>query len=140
MMFVAPHNIFNNRTGDFHFYKQHGYVDYNIKEGDTRQSIAKLFKVPLVNVPLLSTAKRNLTNAKISINDGTKRKNNVNRGVIKVKANVWSHKQGWGAGPLLVDAKGKIILDPRKADRKYAYDYSKFCSSFCVKNRGIKVS
>jgi hypothetical protein len=118
MMFVAPHNIFNNKTGDFHFYKQHGYVDYKLKKGDTRQKIARFFKIPVKNVP------------------GTIN----NKGVIKVKANVWSHKQGWGAGPLLVDAKGKAILDPRKADRKYAYDYSKFCSSFCVKNRGMKVS
>jgi len=60
--------------------------------------------------------------------------------VIIFKANVWSHKRGWATEPLLVDAKGKAIFDPRKASRNYdGLNYKKFCSAFCVKNKGIKV-
>jgi hypothetical protein len=33
-----------------------------------------------------------------------------------------------------------MIKDPRKASRKYeTLNYEEYCSSFCVKNRGIKV-
>ena len=45
-------------------------------------------------------------------------------------------------GPLdlLGDANGKVIKDPRTAFRKYKeLDYDKYCSAFCVKDRGIKV-
>ena len=119
MMFVAPTNDLNNSTGDFHFYKQHGYVKHTVKPGDTFQSLAKFYRVPYSRVyrcgPLVPGKE------------------------IRIQANVWSHKQGWGGGPLLTDACGKIILDPRKACRKYTYNYSKFCSSFCVKDRGIDV-
>jgi len=118
MMFVAPKNIYNNSTGDFHFYKQHGVVKYTIKKGDTRTKIAKFFKIPLVRIPL------NLP---------------VPGKSIIIRANVWSHKLGWATGPLLYDASGKVIKDPRKADRNYGYKYSKFCCSFCVKNKGIDV-
>lgn len=119
MMFVAPTNDFSNSTGDFHFYKQHGYVKHTVKSGDTYKSLAAFFKVPYSRVykcgPLVPGKE------------------------IRIKANVWSHKQGWGAGPLLTDACGKVILDPRKSCRKYSYNYSKYCQSFCVKNRGIDV-
>ena len=38
------------------------------------------------------------------------------------------------------DAKGKAITDPRKASRDYpGLNYEKYCSSFCVKDTGIKV-
>jgi hypothetical protein len=40
----------------------------------------------------------------------------------------------------VTDAKGKVIVDPRKASRDYpGLNYKKYCSSFCVKNKGIKV-
>jgi len=59
---------------------------------------------------------------------------------IVFRANVFSHKRGWATGPLLTDAKGKAIIDPRKASRDYpGLNYEKYCSSFCVKNTGIKV-
>ena len=59
---------------------------------------------------------------------------------IVFKANVFSHKRGWATGPLLTDAVGKSITDPRKASRSYpGLSYDRYCSSFCVKNRGIKV-
>ena len=30
---------------------------------------------------------------------------------IRIKCNGWSHKRGWATGPLLHDAKGKVIKD-----------------------------
>jgi len=47
MMFVSPGRASNYiRQGDFHFYKQHGVVEYKIKPGDTIKSVATFFKVP----------------------------------------------------------------------------------------------
>ncbi|MDB4865451.1 LysM peptidoglycan-binding domain-containing protein [Euryarchaeota archaeon] len=121
MMFVAPgnkHNYF--RQGDFHFYKQHGVVEYKVKTGDTYEKIANFFKIPISRVK---------NSGKI-----------VPGKRLVFKANVFSHKRGWATGPLLIDAKGKVITDPRKANRSYpGLNYKKYCSSFCVKNRGIKV-
>jgi hypothetical protein len=51
MMFVAPGNTRNYfRQGDFHFYKQHGAVEYKVKNGNTYESIAKFFKIPVSRV------------------------------------------------------------------------------------------
>lgn len=119
MMFVAPTNRYNNSTGDFHFYKQHSVVDYEVKSGDTRRSIASFLKVPLFRVPL-----------RIPRPGKT----------VRIRANVFSHKLGWATGPLLEDANGKVILDPRKANRNYGYNYTKYCCSFCVKDKGIDVN
>lgn len=121
MMFVAPGNKRNYfRQGDFHFYKQHGFVEYKVKNGNTYESIAKFFKVPVSRVRKAGKCSPGK--------------------LLKFKANVFSHKRGWATGPLLVDAKGKAITDPRKASRNYpGLEYKRYCSSFCVKNRGIKV-
>jgi len=121
MMFVSPGRPTNYiRQGDFHFYKQHGVVEYKVKPGDTIVSVAKFFKVPESRVKRAGTFK-------------------VGKRVV-FKANVFSHKRGWATGPLLTDAKGKSIMDPRKASRNYpGLNYERYCSSFCVKNRGIKV-
>ena len=118
MMFVTGKkkpSLFNQ--GDFHFYKQHGLVEYKPKKGDTRTSIAKFFKIPVAKVPPVVPGK-----------------------IMKIRANVFSHKRGWATGPLLTDAKGNIIKDPRKAGRNYnGLNYNTYCSSFCVKNKGIQV-
>jgi len=121
MMFVAPGNQRNYfRQGDFHFYKQHGAVEYKVKKGNTYENIAKFFKVPVSRVKKAGKL--------------------VPGKLLKFKANVFSHKRGWATGPLLVDAKGKSIQDPRTSSRDYpGLSYQKYCSSFCVKNRGIKV-
>jgi hypothetical protein len=104
-------------SGDFHFYKQHGLVEYKPKEGDTKTSIAKFFKVSPRKIPKVVVGK-----------------------MMKIRVNVFSHKRGWATGPLLKDAKGKVIKDPRKANRNYGgLNYNTYCSSFCVKNRGINV-
>jgi hypothetical protein len=121
MMFVSPGRPSNYiRQGDFHFYKQHGVVEYKIKPGDTVASTAKFFKVPESRVKRAGPFK-------------------VGKRIV-FKANVFSHKRGWATGPLLTDAKGNTIRDPRKASRDYpGLNYERYCSSFCVKNTGIKV-
>ena len=121
MMFVCPGRPTNYiRQGDFHFYVQHGVVEYRVKPGDTQESVAKFFKVPLSRVKRAGKFAPN------------KR--------IVFRANVFSHKRGWATGPLLTDASGKSIKDPRKADRNYpGLNYERYCSSFCVKDKGIKV-
>jgi hypothetical protein len=121
MMFVSPGRPSNYiRQGDFHFYKQHGVVEYKIKPGDTVASTAKFFKVPESRVKRAGPFR-------------------VGKRIV-FKANVFSHKRGWATGPLLTDAKGNAIKDPRKASRNYpGLNYETYCSSFCVKNRGIKV-
>ena len=121
MMFMAPgssSNFFSQK--DFHFYKQHGLVQHKVKKGDTYQSIAAFFKIPESRV---RRAGKLIVGNKIII-----------------RTNVFSHKRGWATEPLLTDAKGKVIKDPRTAKRNYdGLNYSSYCGSFCVKNRGIKV-
>ena len=121
MMFVSSGRPTNDiRQGDFHFYKQHGVVEYKIKPGDTIKSVASFFKIPEYRVKKAGPFK-------------------VGKRIV-FKANVFSHKRGWATGPLLGDANGKVIKDPRTASRKYKeLDYDKYCSAFCVKDRGIKV-
>jgi LysM repeat protein len=58
--------------------------------------------------------------------------------VIEIPVKLWSHKTGWAGGPLLVDASGKTIADPRKANRSYkpGFHYTTFCSAYAVR-RGL---
>lgn len=121
MMFVAPKLRNGRRTGsgDFHFWRQHGIIRYKMKSADTPSNMAKFFDVPIGRI-----------NAAIRNRKGD---------VITFKCNLFSHKLGWATGALLVDSNGKIIKDPRYAGRKYGLNYSKYCSSFCVANKGIKV-
>lgn len=107
--------------GDFHFYKQHSKTEYKVKRGDTHESIAAFFKVPVLRI---KRAAKELKPGKI----------------ITFKADFWSHKRGWATGPLMVGAKGKLITDPRRISRDYpGMNYDTYCSSFCVKNKGVKV-
>ena len=51
---------------------------------------------------------------------------------------LWSHKSGWQQMPKLHDASGKLIFDPRKADRKYPesnLNYNVFCAYIQVPSR-----
>jgi hypothetical protein len=106
MNFVAPGG------GDFHFYKQVRGVRYKVKTGDTVSSLARYFKVRQSVIP----------------------KRLVPGRTISFPVNLWAHKQGWGAPPLMTDANGKTIRDPRKASRNYpGLNYTKFCGAYCVK-------
>lgn len=105
---------------DFHFYKQHSTVNHVVQDGETINSIAKMWGVPWCRVKRVGP-----------IRPGKK---------LRFKGNYFSHKRGWATGPLLLDACGKIIKDPRKACRNYqVLNYTKYCGSFCVKKNGINV-
>lgn len=118
MSFVSP-------DGDFHFYKQVKGVRYTKQPGDTLTKIAKFLRVPT------STVQRAFRGG-----GGKKKKSAI------VPVNLWAHKQGWGAPPILVDASGKTIVDPRRANRTYpGLDYKTFCCSYCVKtNKAVSGS
>lgn len=50
----------------------------------------------------------------------------------------WSHKDG-GAKATNLDASGKQITDPAKANRKYnKYNYSEVCPYFCVPENNLR--
>jgi hypothetical protein len=118
MLFVSP-----TGQADFHWYKQHGDVTYKVDTGDTVISIANKFKVP-VNLIKKAAGVRGVV-------AGTN---------LRFHANIWSHKRGWGDGPLITDASGQVILNPKTADKKYGeLNYKKFCHAFCVKRTGVKV-
>ena len=112
MSFVSP-------DGDFHFYKQVKGARYRVREGDTYASIAKFLRVK----PAVVKKAGKLVVGK----------------TITVPVNLWAHKQGWGAAPIIVDASGKTIYDPRRANRKYpGLNYTTFCSAYCVmKNKAV---
>lgn len=120
MMFAA---IQGKQFGDFHYYKQHREANYYVRKGDTIRSVAKFFGVPVERI-------RKAAGEKPLVPGKT----------IRFKANFWSHKRGYGTGPLLKDARGKPIRDPRFANRNYpGLNYSTYGGAFCVKNKGIHV-
>lgn len=149
MCFVAPSNDFGNSTGDFHWYKEISSIRYRIRPGDTAQALARFFHV----TP--STITRALATARVSANRNNGRVANDNEElrvlnkhvssskgaklppgkVIDFPVKLWSHKTGWAGGPLIVDASGKTITDPRRADRNYkpGFHYTKFCSAYGVR-------
>ena len=118
MMFISSPS--KTTMGDFHFYKQHAKVRYVVKNGNTISGIAKFFDVPS------SRIKKALGSTKLT-----------NGIPLLFKANVWSHKRGWGTGALLKDSCNKSIKDPRKSCKNYGIlNYNKLCSAFCVKGDG----
>lgn len=141
MSFVAPTNDYGNSGGDFHWYKQHKAVRYRVRTGDTVAGLARFFKVtPLTIRKSLTRPRRPVRNDDGMIADSNMRINMRQRGpslipgrVITFPINAWSHKQGWATGPLMIDASGKLITDPRRANRDYGYNYTKFCSAFCIR-------
>ena len=150
MCFVAPSNDFGNSTGDFHWYKEIKAVQYKIRRGDTPTALAKFFKVrPSVITTAVAKGRRstNANNGRIANSNAnlhvlnSYKKNDRNKyplpvgRVIEIPVRLWSHKTGWAGGPLLVDASGHTISDPRKADRNYkpGFHYTKFCSAYGVR-------
>jgi hypothetical protein len=149
MCFVAPSNDFGNSTGDFHWYKEISSIRYRTRPGDTLDSLGKFFHVrQSVLQAALAKAKRavdkndgrvanddqelRVLNKHVKMSKGAK----ITPGkVIEFPVKLWSHKTGWAGGPLIVDASGKTITDPRKADRDYkpGFHYSKFCSAYGVR-------
>lgn len=151
MCFVAPTNDFNNRSGDFHWYVQMGGVRYRTVLGDTVESLAKLFHVkPAVVLAAAkkSTPPKSPTDGKISAaNSNVKRPVLRTRGtplapgrILRFPVNLWSHKQGHATGPLMIDASGKMIVDPRRSDRKWkpGFHYTKFCAAYGVMRGAVR--
>lgn len=151
MCFVAPNNDFGDLTGDFHFLKQVGRVRYRTRPNDTVQGIAKFFHVhpaTVLRAARLSTSPMTRNDGKIAndpaelynldrINFNVKNKINLRPGrIIEFPVNLFAHKQGWAGGPIMIDASGKTIIDPRKANLNYhpGFHYTKFCSAWAVHN------
>ena len=120
MCFVAPSNDFGNSTGDFHWYVQNRAARYKIRPGDTVAKLARFFHVkPAVIIQATKRYKNPTTNSdgKIAtLNSNIKMTNakNNSRGpklavgkIIEFPVNLWSHKQGWASGPLMIDEIGR---------------------------------
>jgi hypothetical protein len=148
MCFVAPSNNFGNSTGDFHWYKEISAIRYRIRPGDTVTGLAKFFHVlPGVIRAALAKGKSssNVNNGRVANSNSdlhVLNKNNEKSSlklksgkVIEFPVKLWSHKTGWAGGPLIVDASGKTITDPRRANRSYkpGFHYSKFCAAYGVR-------
>ena len=141
MNFVAPNG------GDFHWYRETNAVRYKTRPGDTVTGLARFFRVtPAVirAAVVKGTRPTSASNGRISNTNRNLPVLNqmVHRGtgairpgkVIQFPVKLWSHKQGFATGPVLVDASGKTITDPRRANRAYpGLNYSKFCSAYMVK-------
>ena len=149
MCFVAPSNDFGNSTGDFHWYKEISSIRYRTRLGDSAEALGKFshVKPDVIRAALLKGRKAKSSNDGRVANDNTElrvlnRHAKTVKGaklppgkVIEFPVKLWSHKTGWAGGPLIVDASGKTITDPRKADRNYkpGFHYSKFCSAYGVR-------
>ena len=151
MCFVAPSNDFGNSTGDFHWYVQNQAVRYKIRPGDTVAKLARFFRVkPAVIIEATRKYKNPVSNTdgKIATNNSNIKMMNARNTsrspalmagkIIEFPVNLWSHKQGWASGPLMIDASGKTIVDPRRSNRSWkpGFHYTKFCSAYGVR-RGI---
>jgi len=139
MAFVAPRNTVGETYGDFHFYKQVGSVRYQLQKNDTIRALSTFFRVKpeVIREALRSVSKpRNNTNGLIDDqgrNTTAVIHSSLTGKIITFPVNLWAHKLGWGTRPLLVDAKGRTIVDPRKASRKYDFDYKTLCGAYCVR-------
>ena len=149
MCFVAPSNDFGNSTGDFHWYKEISAIRYRTRPGDTIDSLSKFFHVTQsVLKDALAKAKKPVDSDDGRVANDEQELRVLNRHVkmskgaklpagkvIEFPVKLWSHKTGWAGGPLIVDASGKTITDPRKADRNYkpGFHYTKFCSAYGVR-------
>jgi hypothetical protein len=149
MCFVAPSNNFGNSTGDFHWYKEISSIQYRIRPGDRVSSLARFFHVTsktIIEAVAKGRTSNNRNTGRIADQDGDLRRLNRSASnnksallpagkVIEFPVKLWSHKTGWAGGPLIVDASGRTITDPRKADRNYTpgFHYTKFCSAYGVR-------
>lgn len=149
MCFVAPSNDFGNSTGDFHWYKEISAIRYRIRPGDRLQSLARFFHVtPKTILDAVAKGRRvtDKNNGRVAnknadlhvLNTAARRDTSqalpVGK-VIEFPVKLWSHKTGWAGGPLIVDASGKTITDPRRSDRNFTpgFHYTKFCSAYGVR-------
>lgn len=113
---------FLDANNDYHWYKQHRDLLVSApRDGATPSNVARNLDVPAGSVQAPAARLR--------------------RGdrVLVRGAGLWSHKQGFATGPLLKDACGAPIRDPRSACRDYGtYNYRTFCGAFCVRTTAQK--
>lgn len=101
---------------DYHWAKQVKTLLYTREPGESLADVAVKFRVPRDKVSCLGKPH-----------------------VLVEGAGVWAHKRGLATGGLLVDAKNKVIIDPRKASWDYgSYSYSKQCGCLCVRRSGTQ--
>ena len=131
MMFVGERDT-NAAYGDFHFYKHHKDIDYEVQPIDTIESISRFFQTTMETVMKANGNRADLKPGKV-----LKLKNFT----TKEGHTLWSHKLGWATGALLTDACGKVITDPRQSCRKFStIDYTKYCGTYCIRNAIAKSS
>lgn len=108
------------KNEDYHWYRQH--KDALVRMTDKMRDMASLSRALGVRPSQLQAASASPKRGDM---------------VLVKDADVWSHKQGFATPPMLKDACGKVITDPRRACRDYGrLNYSDYCGSFCVRTRG----
>lgn len=131
MMFVGERET-NAAYGDFHFYKHHKDIEYEVQDQDTIESIAKFLETDVESVIKANNNKTTLQTGSLLMFKNYSTKDG---------SSLWSHKLGWATGALLTDACGKVIKDPRLSCRKFStIDYKKYCGAYCIRNAIAKSS
>jgi hypothetical protein len=111
MGFLDPGN-------DYHWYRQHR--DSLLRASTKLRNTAQLARALGVGVDQVHAATK------------TPRKGDL---MLVEDTGVWSHKRGFATAPILKDACGKIIKDPRTACRDYGdLNYTEFCGALCVRS------
>jgi hypothetical protein len=130
MMVVGERDSMNS-YGDFHFYKHHKDIEYEVKPDDTIEKIAAFLQTT-PDVVIEAAGGSPLKPGRIII---FKDFRTISGDTL------WSHKLGWATGALLTDGCGKIITDPRQSCRKFStIDYTKYCGTYCIRNDIAKSS
>ncbi len=103
---------------DYHFLRQSGDVYYAAERDETKQTIARKFKV---DESCVTRCKKRGENVYLVKHSG-----------------VWAHKRGYSR-VTLCDASGNLIFDPAKANFDYGLIcYNKLCQFYCVKKHRKK--
>jgi hypothetical protein len=126
---------------DFHWFRQNKAVRYRCRQGDTVEKVAKMFNVrnEIVRQSLTSPLDiRGPYDGEFTDIEklNNKSKSNYSDFIIEIPCNIWSHKRGWGEGPLVTDASGKLIINPINANTNYPesdLNYE-FIETFAVKS------
>ena len=143
--YIEANNCYAYAANQFRFWRPH-----KAQPGENRLKVHNTQKyIPLQCDDITNAVLRDAGNGAYKCNDPNKA---CGKGLTKImmviaptpgaqdfhfyrqdKDGTWSHKQGWGYGPTKLDASGKIIIDPRKANRNYGrLNYSKVCSTMCI--------
>lgn len=110
---------FLSKDRDYHWYRQHR--DAMVRLSDKMRDLAALARALGVRPSQLQSPSKSPKPGDL---------------VLVKDAALWSHKQGFATVPLLRDACGKAITDPRRACRNYGdLNYTEYCGAFCIKKR-----